>query len=249
MWWALSQSARCLFEGNVPTAEAVTRSQLTKATDRASPYNPVCESIQNGGQGHKMAKHHLNLHYETQSAVWKKSCKDLVLLVIQLCMNAMSWGSSRETGWDFDTGCLDLTPLSTTSWSLSAINTSLWTGVCSLCVDCVLPLVVHHWTGTVGNPGYMLCVTPHLQAIHRKACAQPKPFSCDLLGKLRTTNSSYKAVPVSLNTTLCIGIELTYSIHANRPYDFEFSYVSTQSCWWTYSTVVQKKERWLKKCL
>lgn len=39
----------CLFEGSVPTVKAVTQSQLTKATGRATPYNPVCESIQNEG--------------------------------------------------------------------------------------------------------------------------------------------------------------------------------------------------------
>lgn len=47
VWRVFCQPARCVFDGNVPTVQAVTRSHFTKATVR--PNRAVCESEQNEG--------------------------------------------------------------------------------------------------------------------------------------------------------------------------------------------------------
>lgn len=47
VWRVFCQPAHCVFDGNVPTVQAVTRSHFTKATVR--PNRAVCESEQNEG--------------------------------------------------------------------------------------------------------------------------------------------------------------------------------------------------------
>lgn len=100
VWRVFCQPARRVFDGNVPTVQAVTRSHFTKATVR--PNRAVCESEQKEG--------HERFYVWCYILKTPSGREALELICYALCGNM-----KKKLRGVFDYRCLYLTPLSTTS--------------------------------------------------------------------------------------------------------------------------------------